>query len=73
MEEILKGKIYDGYYDLIEGKMIITRNYHFRYDRINGIIYGDAPMPVKHLYKLRRMLKDRNIQYKTIIIGKPDI
>ena len=73
MEEILKNKIYKGYYDLNEGKMIITRNYHIYYDRPNKIIYADAPFPVKYMSKLRGMLRDRNIEYKTIIIGKPDI
>lgn len=71
MNEILKGMIYIGKYDDENNKIIKEKIYHIYYN--NGCVFIDAPFPVKYMNKLRKYLEYKNIKYKNIIIGKPDI
>ena len=71
MKEILKGELYINKYDEQLNENIRYKTFHI-YENC-GIIYVADEMPVKTLKRLKKLLKENNVEYKNIIIGKPYI
>ena len=73
MKEILENKIVDKKFNPYLNQIQTIKKYHIYYNEHLKIVKVDAPLKVKHLIKLRKLLVYDNIDYKNIIIGKPDI
>ena len=71
MQEILENVLYDWVWDDFRKTKKKTKTYHIYLK--DETIYVDAPLPVRQLLKLKKILRNDLINYKNIIIGKPDI
>ena len=71
MFEILKGKVCEKRFNPETRRIEVVKIYHIKY--IDKVIYLDSPIKVKALKKIQELLKRNHIEYKNIIIGRPDI
>lgn len=72
-EEILKYKICDRAYDEETKEYKIVKIYHLYWNQWLKTIHINESIKVSALIRIKKALKNSNIEYDNIIIGRPDI
>ena len=68
MKEILKNQVNKYEWNEYYQRMDVVSTYHIFYNEEQKTIYLDAPLEVKVLWRIRRVLAYNGIEYNNIII-----